>query len=180
MIQSYYALREMLGQQLQSQASVAKGQNKGLNWKAWNDGGFDRIIGGNPTNAPNNKLDSIAANMAEVAYKFLAPHFSSEVTECLKQLATANFKSIQERNASRRNASVISDAVAGAVGAGADEFPEDEQLDDDVDTDDEDDDVFESGSSDSDDDDLEEEPEEAEEAEESDDDDDDDDDDLES
>lgn len=169
MIQSYYALREMLGQQLQSQASVAKGQNKGLNWRAWNDGGFDKIIGGNPTTAPNSKLDEIAANMTEVAHKFLAPHFSSDVTECLKQLSALNQKSIQDRNASRRNASALAEAVAGAVsaGAGADEFPEDEEFDDD--DADADDDVFESGTSDSDDDDIE----EAEEAEAEDDDDDD-------
>lgn len=138
LVQAYYALRELLGQQLQSQAYLSNTQNNGVNWKAFNGGGFDKMIGGSPMKVKTSEqLDAIATNMAEIAGTFLAPRFSKDQStdECVEALALYNFESIQSRNASRRDSAAFADAVSKAIGDNSFVAQEDDlsDLDDDDD-----------------------------------------------
>jgi len=116
LVQAYYALRELLGQQLQSQAYLSKNNRANLDWNTWNKTGFDRMIGGNPVDAPSDKLDAIGEAMVEIASFYLAPHFSKDVTACLKELAAKNLESVQSRNNARRDHAALAEAVTKAVG----------------------------------------------------------------
>lgn len=131
LVQAYYALRELLGQQLQSQAYLSKNNRANLDWNTWNKTGFDRMIGGNPVDAPSDKLDAIGEAMVEIASFYLAPHFSKDAAACLKELAARNLESVQSRNNARRDHAALAEAVTKAVGES--NFPE---LDDDLSDDD--------------------------------------------
>lgn len=131
LVQAYYALRELLGQQLQSQAYLSKNNRANLDWNTWNKTGFDRMIGGNPVDAPSDKLDVIGDAMVEIASFYLAPHFSKDVTACLKELAAKNLESVQSRNNARRDHAALAEAVTKAVGESRFTEPDDDLSDDD-------------------------------------------------
>lgn len=116
LVQAYYALRELLGQQLQSQAYLSKNKSANLNWGTWNKSAFDQMIGGNPVTAAADTLDAIGEAMTEIASFYLAPHFSKEVTACLKELAAKNLESVQSRNNARRDQATLAEAVTKAMG----------------------------------------------------------------
>ena len=116
LVQAYYALRELLGQQLQSQAYLSKNKQANLDWGTWNKSAFDQMIGGNPVNAAADTLDAIGEAMTEIASFYLAPHFSKEVTACLKELADKNLESVQSRNNARRDQATLAEAVTKAMG----------------------------------------------------------------
>lgn len=116
LVQAYYALRELLGQQLQSQAYLSKNKQANLDWGTWNKTAFDQMIGGNPVTAAADKLDAIGEAMTEVASFYLAPHFSKDTTTCLKELAAKNLESVQSRNNARRDHIALAEAVTKAMG----------------------------------------------------------------
>jgi hypothetical protein len=117
LVQAYYALRELLGQQLQSQAYLSKNKQANLDWGTWNKSAFDQMIGGNPVTAAADTLDAIGEAMTEIASFYLAPHFSKEVNACLKELAAKNLESVQSRNNARRDQAALAEAVTQAMGA---------------------------------------------------------------
>jgi hypothetical protein len=132
LVQAYYALRELLGQQLQSQAYLSKNKSANLNWGTWNKTAFDQMVGGNPAAAAADKLDAIGEAMAEIASFYLAPHFSKEVNACLKELAAKNLESVQSRNNARRDQTALAEAVTQAMGA-TDSLEADDDLSDEED-----------------------------------------------
>lgn len=133
LVQAYYALRELLGQQLQSQAYLSKNKKANLDWNTWNRTGFDSMIGGNPVDAPSAQLDAIGDAMVEIATFYLAPHFSKDVNACLKELAAKNLESVQSRNNARRDHAALAEAIAEAMGGSSLVEPDDDLSDDDDD-----------------------------------------------
>ncbi|QQE67430.1 hypothetical protein GFS31_41430 (plasmid) [Leptolyngbya sp. BL0902] len=134
LVQAYYALRELLGQQLQSQAYLSKNKQANLDWGTWNKSAFDQMIGGNPVTAAADTLDAIGEAMTEIASFYLAPHFSKEVNACLKELAAKNLESVQSRNNARRDQAALAEAVTQAMGA-TDSLEADDDLSDEDDDD---------------------------------------------